>query len=95
MRQIVLAILTAAIALAVVYVSEGGDTVYYSTLGEYGALNGLGQPLWRVEAQGALIATDPMGSCLAVGRPLTNGTHWLGFLVALYVRGTPLWGVTL
>lgn len=95
MRLVLALLAVAALALAAVYVSEGGDVVYYSTLGGFGALNGLGQRLWHVDAPGALIATDPMGSCLAVGRPLTNGTHWLGFLVALYVRGTPLWGVTL
>jgi hypothetical protein len=43
MRRIALAALAlAVVASAAVYVSEGGDVVYFSTLGQFGALNGLG-----------------------------------------------------
>ena len=86
---------TAYLALAAVYVSEGGDVVYYSTLEGFGALNGLGQKLWGVQAPGALAATDPMGSCLAAAYPLGNATGWLGTRVALYVRGAALWSAVL
>ncbi|ABP51019.1 MAG: hypothetical protein OWQ51_03220 [Pyrobaculum arsenaticum] len=95
MRHILAIMAITAVALAVVYVSEGGDVVYYSTLGGFGALNGLGQRLWHVDAPGALIATDPMGSCLAVAHPLGNATSWLGTRVALYVRGAALWSAVL
>lgn len=36
MRPIVYALVAVALALATVYVSEGGDVVYYSTLGSTG-----------------------------------------------------------
>ena len=54
MRLVLALLAVAALALAAVYVSEGGDVVYYSTLGGFGALNGLGQRLWHVSTSGAL-----------------------------------------
>ncbi|AFA40172.1 hypothetical protein Pogu_2145 [Pyrobaculum oguniense TE7] len=94
MRRGIYILALAALALAAVYVSEGGDVVYYSTLDEFGAMNGLGQRLWSVEAHSALTATDPMGSCLAVAHQLSNGT-WAGTRVSLYVRGVALWSAVL
>jgi outer membrane protein assembly factor BamB len=76
-RLALLALALAVVASAAVYVSEGGDVVYFSTLGQFGALNGLGQLLWVVDAPSPLIATDPMGSCLAMGYSVSNGTVWL------------------
>jgi len=85
----------AALAFAAVYVSESGDVVYYSTADGFGALNALGQRLWFVDAPGALIASDPMGSCLAAAYPLHNETTWLGTRVELYFGGRPLWSTVL
>jgi hypothetical protein len=41
MRRILVALALAVVASAAVYVSEGGDVVYFSTLGQFGALNDL------------------------------------------------------
>jgi len=70
MRHLLMALTAlAAVAFAAVYVSESGDVVYFSTAEGFGALNALGQRLWFVNAPG-LIASDPMGSCLAAAYPI-------------------------
>jgi len=96
MRPLLMA-LTALVALAfaAVYVSESGDVVYYSKADGFGALNALGQRLWFVNAPGAIVASDPMGSCLAAAYPLHNQTTWLGTRVELIVGGRPLWSTVI
>jgi len=94
MRPLLVVVL-AAIAFAVVYVSESGDVVYYSTAEGFGALNALGQRLWFINAPGAIVASDPMGSCLAAAYSLYNQTTWLGTRVELLVGGRPLWSTVL
>jgi len=94
-KSIVLTLTLVALVFATVHVSESGDVVYYSTAEGFGALNALGQRLWFVNAPGALIASDPMGSCLAAAYPLYNQTTWLGTRVELYVGGRPLWSTIL
>jgi len=85
----------AALVFAAVYVSESGDVVYFSTADGFGALNALGQRLWFVNAPGAIVASDPMGSCLAAAYPLHNQTTWLGTRVELIIGGRPLWSTVL
>jgi len=96
MRPLLMALTAlAAVAFAAVYVSESGDVVYFSTADGFGALNALGQRLWFVNAPGAVVASDPMGSCLAAAYPLYNWTTWLGTRVELYSGGRPLWSTIL
>jgi len=90
-----LVVALAALVFATVYVSESGDVVYFSTADGFGALNALGQRLWFINAPSALIASDPMGSCLAAAYPLYNQTTWLGTRAELYVGGRPLWSTVL
>jgi len=90
-----LVVALAALAFAAVYVSESGDVVYYSTAEGFGALNALGQRLWFINAPGAIVASDPMGSCLAAAYPFYNQTTWLGTRVELIVGGRPLWSTVL
>jgi len=73
--------------------TEAGDVFYFASGGQAGAVNAFGQVLWSV--RGELIASDPMGSCLAVASALRNGTVFLGTSVALYTPdGRPLWNAT-
>ena len=81
--------LTVAV-LAVVLPTEGGDVFYFAFGGEAGAVNAFGQTLWAVP--GELIATDAVGSCLAVARAEYNNTAFLGTSVALYTPdGRRMW----
>jgi len=89
-----LVVALAALVFAAVYVSESGDVVYYSTADGFGALNALGQRLWFINAPGALVASDPMGSCLAAAYTY-NQTTWLGTRVELLIGGRPLWSTVL
>ena len=89
-RTVVLAFLAAAVALAAVLPTESGDVFYFASGGQAGAVNAFGQRLWSVPGQ--LIASDAMGSCLAVASALYNGTAFLGTAVTLYTPdGRPLW----
>ena len=73
--------------------TEAGDLFYFASEGQAGAVNAFGQVLWSV--RGELVASDPMGSCLAVASALRNGTVFLGTSVALYTPdGRPLWNAT-
>jgi len=94
-KPFILALTMVVLAFATVYVSESGDVVYYSTPNGFGALNALGQQLWFVNAPSALIASDPMGSCLAAAYPLYNQTTWLGTRVELYFGGRAIWSTVL
>ncbi|MEM0183510.1 MAG: hypothetical protein QXU93_08000 [Thermoproteus sp.] len=96
MRSIIpVILLLAAFAAASVYVSESGDTVYFATPSSFGAMDALGNTLWSIPALNPLIATDPMGSCLAVAFPFTNLTQpnmtVSGTVVELVVGRQPLW----
>jgi len=96
MRPLLVALTAlAAVAFAAVYVSESGDVVYFSTAEGLGALNALGQRLWFVEAHGAIVASDPMGACVAAAYPLHNWTTWLGTMVELRFGGRVLWSTVL
>jgi hypothetical protein len=89
-RTVVLAFLAAAVALAAVLPTESGDVFYFASGGQAGAVDAFGQRLWSVPGQ--LIASDAMGSCLAVASALYNGTAFLGTAVTLYTPdGRPLW----
>jgi hypothetical protein len=89
-RTVVLAFLAAAVALAAVLPTESGDVFYFDSGGQAGAVNAFGKTLWSVPGQ--LIASDAMGSCLAVASALYNGTAFLGTAVTLYTPdGRPLW----
>jgi hypothetical protein len=81
LRGIVLALWAAALAFAAVLPTESGDAFYFAFGGQAGAVNAYGQRLWA--APGELIASDPMGSCLAAAHRLFNGTLFLGTAVAL------------
>jgi hypothetical protein len=82
MLRIVIPVLwAAALALAAVLPTESGDAFYFAFGGQAGAVNAYGQRLWAVP--GELIASDPMGSCLAAAHRLFNGTLFLGTAVAL------------
>ncbi|MGC9119687.1 MAG: hypothetical protein ACP5I3_11990, partial [Thermoproteus sp.] len=94
---VLLVIAVAALAAASVIVSEGGDVIYFSTGSSFGAMDPLGNILWKVNAP-ALIASDRMGSCLAAAyrTVVANGTNATAVTaVALYVRGMPVWSYTL
>jgi hypothetical protein len=68
MLRIVIPVLwAAALALAAVLPTESGDAFYFAFGGQAGAVNAYGQRLWAMP--GELIASDPMGSCLAVAHP--------------------------
>jgi len=82
MFRIAIPVLWAAVlAVAAVLPTESGDAFYFAFGGQAGAVNAYGQRLWSVP--GELIASDPMGSCLAVAHRLFNGTLFLGTAVAL------------
>jgi hypothetical protein len=87
------ALLLAALALSLptVLPTESGDAFYFAHNGLAGAINAFGQVLWSVP--GELIASDPMGSCLAVTFTLRNATGaFAGTLVSLYAPdGRLLW----
>jgi hypothetical protein len=91
MLRIVIPVLwVAALALAAVLPTESGDAFYFAFGGQAGAVNAYGQRLWAVP--GELIASDPMGSCLATAHRVFNGTLFLGTAVALYTAdGRFLW----
>jgi hypothetical protein len=81
LRGAVLALWAAALAFAAVLPTESGDAFYFAFGGQAGAVNAYGQRLWAVP--GELIASDPMGSCLAVVHRVFNGTLFPGTAVAL------------
>jgi hypothetical protein len=81
LRGIVLVLWAAVLAFAVVLPTESGDAFYFAFGGQAGAVNAYGQRLWAVP--GELIASDPMGSCLAAAHRVFNGTMFLGTAVAL------------
>ena len=82
MLRIVIPVLwAAAVALAAVLPTESGDVFYFAFGGQAGAVNAYGQRLWAVP--GELIASDPMGSCLASVHRVFNGTLFLGTAVTL------------
>ena len=90
MLRIVIPVLWAVtLAFAAVLPTESGDAFYFAFGGSAGAVNAYGQRLWAVP--GELIASDPMGSCLAVAD--INGTVFRGATVALFTAdGRFLWG---
>jgi hypothetical protein len=82
MLRIVIPVLwAAALVLAAVLPTESGDAFYFAFGGQAGAVNAYGQRLWAVP--GELIASDPMGSCLATAHRVFNGTLFLGTAVTL------------
>jgi len=90
LRGIVLVLWAAALALAAVLPTESGDAFYFAFGGQAGAVNAYGQRLWAVP--GELIASDPMGSCLATAHRVFNGTLFLGTAVTLHTAdGRFLW----
>jgi hypothetical protein len=91
MLRIVIPVLwVAALAIAAVLPTESGDAFYFAFGGSAGAVNAYGQRLWAVP--GELIASDPMGSCLAAAHRVFNGTLFLGTAVTLYTAdGRFLW----
>jgi len=90
LRVAVLVVLAAALALAAVLPTESGDAFYFAFGGQAGAVNAYGQRLWAVP--GELVASDPMGSCLATAHRMYNGTLFLGTAVTLYTAdGRFLW----
>jgi hypothetical protein len=91
MLRIVIPVLwVAALAVAAVLPTESGDAFYFAFGGSAGAVNAYGQRLWAVP--GELIASDPMGSCLAAAHRVFNGTLFLGTAVTLYTAdGRFLW----
>ena len=90
LRGIVLVLWVAALALAAVLPTESGDAFYFAFGGQAGAVNAYGQRLWAVP--GELIASDPMGSCLAAAHRVFNGTLFLGTAVTLHTAdGRFLW----
>jgi len=93
LRGIILVLWATALALAMVLPTESGDTFYFAFGGQAGAVNAYGQRLWVVPGQ--LIASDAMGSCLAIASTLYNGTVFLGTTVMLYTAdGRFLWSTT-
>jgi len=75
MLRIVIPVLwAAALAIAAVLPTESGDAFYFAFGGYAGAVNAYGQRLWAVP--GELVASDPMGSCLATAHRVFNGTMW-------------------
>jgi hypothetical protein len=90
LRGIVLVLWIAVTAFATVLPTESGDAFYFAFGGQAGAVNAYGQRLWAVP--GELIASDPMGSCLAAVHRVFNGTLFLGTAVTLYTAdGRFLW----
>jgi hypothetical protein len=90
LRVAVLARWAAALAVAAVLPTESGDAFYFAFGGQAGAVNAYGQRLWEVP--GELIASDPMGSCLAAAHRVFNGTLFLVTAVTLYTAdGRFLW----
>jgi hypothetical protein len=85
LRVAVLALWAAALAFAAVLPTESGDAFYFAFGGQAGAVNAYSQRLWAVP--GELIASDPMGSCLATAYSVFNGTLFLGTAVALQRLG--------
>ncbi len=82
----------AALVIAAVLPTESGDAFYFAFGEQAGAVNAYGQRLWAVP--GELIASDPMGSCLAAVHRLFNGTLFLGTAVTLYTAdGRFLWSI--
>jgi hypothetical protein len=92
LRGAVLVLWVAAPALAVVMPTESGDVFYFAFGGQAGAVNAYGQRLWTVP--GELIASDPMGSCLAVTHRVFDGTLFPGTAVALQRIGVDVELVT-
>jgi hypothetical protein len=92
LRIVVPVLLAAAVAFAAVLPTESGDAFYFAFGGQAGAVNAYGQRLWAVP--GELIASDPMGSCLASARRVFNGTLFLGTAVALQRIGVDVELVT-
>lgn len=92
LRVAVLVLWAAALAIAAVLPTESGDAFYFTFGGQAGAVNAYGQRLWNVP--GELIASDPMGSCLAVAHRVFNGTLFLGTAVALQRIGVDVELVT-
>jgi hypothetical protein len=91
LREIVLVLWAAALALAAVLPTESGDAFYFSFGGQAGAVNAYGRRLWNVP--GELIASDPMGSCLATAHRVFEDALFLGTAVTLYTAdGRFLWG---
>jgi len=92
LRIVVPVLWVAAVAFAAVLPTESGDAFYFAFGGQAGAVNAYGQRLWTVP--GELIASDPMGSCLAAAHRVFNGTLFLGTAVTLYTAdGRFLWSV--
>ncbi len=90
LRVAVLVLWAAALALAAVLPTESGDAFYFAFGGQAGAVNAYGQRLWAVP--GELIASDPIGSCLAAAHRVFNWTLFLGTAVTLYTAdGRFLW----
>jgi hypothetical protein len=81
LRGAVLVLWAAALALAAVLPTESGDAFYFAFGGQAGAVNAYGQRLWAVP--GELIASDPMGTCLAAAYRVFDETLFLGTAVAL------------
>jgi hypothetical protein len=81
LRVAVLVLWAAVLAFAAVLPTESGDAFYFSFGGQAGAVNAYGRRLWTVP--GELIASDPMGSCLAAAHHVFDGTPFLGTAVAL------------
>jgi len=94
-RMIPALLLALAVAVhAVVLPTEAGDMFYFSFGGVAGAVDAFGRVLWSVPGQ--LIASDPMGSCLAVASAAYNQSAsppaFLGTAVSLYTPdGRLLW----
>jgi len=81
LRVVIPVLWVAAVAFAAVLPTESGDAFYFAFGGSAGAVNAYGQRLWAVP--GELIASDPMGSCLATAHRVFNGTLFLGTAAAL------------
>jgi hypothetical protein len=92
LRGAVLVLWAAALAIAAVLPTESGDAFYFAFGGQAGAVNAYGLRLWA--APGELIASDPMGSCLAVAHRVFNETLFLGTAVALQRIGVDVELVT-
>jgi hypothetical protein len=92
LRVAVLVLWAAALVLVAVLPTESGDVFYFAFGGQAGAVNAYTQRLWSVP--GELIASDPMGSCLATAHRVFNGTLFLGTAVTLYTaNGRFLWSI--
>jgi len=90
MRWLYVLTLAAAAFAAQVIPTESGDVFYFAYGGAAGAVNVYGRALWT--APGQLVATDAMGSCLAVADALYNETAFLGTQISLRAPdGRLLW----